>query len=72
MRRTENRIDIEKKGLCKCGDLFSYYVDKETGICLGYESGMSAAGFDLGADSDVFRCTEFVTENVASLRAMVE
>lgn len=61
-----------KVGGDKTGVRYDYYVDKETGICLGYESGMSAAGFDLGADSDVFRCTEFVTENVASLRAMVE
>ncbi|MBQ7378713.1 MAG: hypothetical protein IJW70_03420 [Clostridia bacterium] len=56
----------------KTGVHYSYYVDKETGICLGYESGMSAAGFDLGADSDVFRCTEFVTENIDSLKALSE
>ena len=56
----------------KTGVHYSYYVDSDTGICLGYESGMSAVGFDLGADGDVFRCTEFVTENVASLRVMVE
>ena len=56
----------------KTGVHYSYYVDSDTGICLGYESGMSAVGFDLGADGDVFRCTEFVTENVVSLQTLVK
>lgn len=60
-------VGSEKTGVC-----YSYYVDRETGICLGYESGMSAAGFDLGADNDVFRCVEFVSENVQSLKTLIE
>ncbi|MBQ8235625.1 MAG: hypothetical protein IJZ37_02950, partial [Clostridia bacterium] len=50
------------------GVTYSYYVDDETGICLGMESGMSAAGTPLGQSGEVFTCTEFVTEGILSLR----
>lgn len=56
----------------KTGVKYSYYVDQTTGICLGYESGMSAVGFDLGADGEIFRCTEFVTEDVPNLAELVK
>lgn len=53
------------------GVSYSFYVDKETGICLGFESNKSAAGVDLGSDGEVFRCTEFITENVESLKNLL-
>lgn len=56
----------------KTGVKYSYYVDRATGICLGYESGMSAVGFDLGADGEIFRCTGFVTEGVPDLAELVK
>lgn len=51
----------------KNGISYSFYVDKETGICLGFESGKTAAGVDLGIDGEIFTCTEFATEDVPSL-----
>lgn len=53
------------------GISYSFYVDKETGICLGFDSDKSAAGFELGTDGEVFICTEFITEDVASLTGLL-
>lgn len=53
------------------GISYSFYVDKETGICLGFDSDKSAVGFELGTDGEVFVCTEFVTEDVASLTKLL-
>ncbi len=53
------------------GIKYSYYVDNETGICLGFESGKSIAGFDLGADDEIFTCTEFIISDVASLKDLI-
>lgn len=55
----------------KTGVSYSFYVDKETGICLGFESGKSAAGVDLGIDGAIFTCTEFITENIPSLAELL-
>lgn len=59
-------------GGANTGVHYSYFVDKQTGICMGYDSGMSALGFEMGADGDVFRCTEFETENIASLSDLIK
>lgn len=60
-----------KLGGDNTGISYSFYVDKDTGICLGFESDKHIAGSDLGADGEVFRCTEFVTENIESLKNLI-
>lgn len=53
------------------GISYAFYVDKETGICLGFESSMSAAGVALGADGEAFACTEFLTEEIPTLTELL-
>lgn len=53
------------------GVSYSFYVDKETGICLGFESSKAAAGVDLGIDGQVFTCTEFITDDVPALTELL-
>lgn len=56
-----------KLGNDDTGISYSFYVDKETGICLGFASRKSAVGIDLGIDGEIFTCTEFVVGNIPSL-----
>lgn len=58
-------------GSADTGVSYSFYVDQETGICLGFDSNKSAGGVDLGVDGDVFTCTEFETVNVISLTGLL-
>lgn len=51
---------------------YQFYVDEETGICLGWEEGKEISGHELEADGEVFRCTEFLTENIPSLTSLLE
>lgn len=51
---------------------YQFYVDQETGICLGWEEGKEISGHELEADGEVFRCTEFLTENIPSLTLLLE
>lgn len=51
---------------------YQFYVDEETGICLGWEEGKEISGYELEADGEVFRCTEFLTENIPSLISLLE
>ena len=50
------------------GVTYSYYVDGETGVCLGMDSDMAAAGITLGQSGEIFTCTAFVTEEIPSLQ----
>lgn len=50
---------------------YFFYVDKETGICLGFESDKQIAGAELGADGQVFHCTEFLTEDIEPLSNLI-
>ena len=51
---------------------FSFLVDKETGICLGFSEDKKALGQDLETDTGIFTCTEFITDNVPSLKQLIE
>lgn len=59
-------------GVANFSVTYQLYVDKETGICLGWEEGKAVSGYDLEADDEVFRCTEFLTENIPSLTSLLE
>ncbi|MBQ8345506.1 MAG: hypothetical protein IJY42_04475 [Clostridia bacterium] len=50
---------------------YSYYVDTETGVCLGFDSSMILANISLDTNDTVFTCTEFATEcaDLATLRS---
>ena len=47
------------------------FVDKETGICLGWEEVKAISGHELETDDEVFRCTEFLTENIPFLTTLL-
>ncbi len=51
---------------------YTLAVDKETGICLGWNEGKKVAGNDMGADDETFICTEFMTENIPSLETLAK
>lgn len=50
---------------------FAYYVDKETGICLGFDSNMELANISVGTDDTVFTCTRFATDGIEDLSVML-
>lgn len=54
------------------GVTYTFLVDKETGICLGWEESKMVAGNELGSDGEIFECTEFITENVPSLKDLIK
>lgn len=54
------------------GSYHYYYVDKETGICLGIEVKNAALGQQLPDDGESFICVVFETENVQSVWDMIE
>lgn len=51
---------------------YQFYVDQETGVCLGWEEGKAIGDYELEADREVFRCTEFLTEDIPSLTTLLE
>lgn len=53
------------------GVSYELFVDSETGICLGWENSKELFGKDLRFDGEIFACTEFITEDVPSLREMI-
>lgn len=53
------------------GVTYTFLVDEETGICLGWEEAQKVADFDLGADGEIFECTQFITEGVPSLEELI-
>lgn len=53
------------------GVTYSFFVDKETGICMGWDESKRVSGQDLGADGEVFSCTEFITKDVSSLKELI-
>lgn len=53
------------------GVTYTFFVDKETGICMGWDETKLVSGHDLGTDGEVFTCTEFVTENIPSLKDLI-
>lgn len=50
---------------------YTFSVDKETGICIAWEEAKKVAGNDMEADDDTFTCTEFITEDVPSLKSFI-
>ena len=54
------------------GSYHYYYVDKETGICLGIEVKNAALGQQLSDDGESLICVVFETENVQSVWDMIE
>lgn len=53
------------------GVTYSFFVDKETGICMGWDESKRVSGQNLGADGEVFICTEFNTEDIAPLTELI-
>lgn len=53
------------------GAYYYYYVDSETGICLGMEVRQTALGQELEYTGESFVCTEFVTESIEDLSRMI-
>ncbi|MGM9602944.1 MAG: hypothetical protein ACI3W5_15340 [Faecousia sp.] len=53
------------------GVTYSVLVDKETGICMGWEEAKAIFGHDVGIDGENFTCTEFLTEDIPSLRTLL-
>lgn len=60
-----------KTGAVNFSVTYQLYVDKETGICLGWEEEKAIGGYKLEADGEVFRCTEFLTEYIPSLTTLL-
>ena len=48
-----------------------YYVDAQTGICLGVEVKNTALGNSVAHDGDSFVCVEFITDNVEDILGMI-
>lgn len=44
-----------------------YYIDKETGVCLGVDIRNTVFGKSIEANEEVFVCTEYITDNIDSL-----
>lgn len=54
------------------GAYYYYYVDSETGLCLGMEVRQTALGQELVYTGESFVCTRFVTDKVEDLSKMIE
>lgn len=54
------------------GAYYYYFVDTETGICLGVEVQQTALGQELDYDGESFVCTELITENVEDLSTKIK
>ena len=49
-----------------------YYVDKETGICLGTETKNTALGNTVAYDGERFMCTEFLVDNIDDISKLIK
>ena len=56
-----------KVGISAFNVSYNYYVDTETGVCLGYDTQMVLAGISVDTDDTVFTCTEFITDGIEIL-----
>jgi len=54
------------------GAYYYYFVDTETGICLGLEIHQTAMGYEVEGNGETFVCTEFITENVEDLSLLIQ
>lgn len=50
---------------------YSFLVDQETGICMEWREEKQIGGIEKSADSDLFTCTGFVTENIFPLQNLI-
>lgn len=66
------RVYGVKIGTANTAVTYTLFVDKETGVCLGWKEEKQVAGHDLDADGEMFRCTEFITKEVPSLKTLIE
>lgn len=67
----ECAVYMVETGAANFSVVYQFYVDKETGICLGWEEEKSISGYEMESDGEVFRCTEFLTENIPSLTTLL-
>ena len=51
---------------------YTLAVDKETGICLGWDETKKVVGNDMAADKDTFTCTQFLIEDIPSLEQLAD
>lgn len=58
-------------GVKDTGVAYSVLVDKETGICMGWGETKAVFGHDVGFDGEIFTCTEFLTDDIPSLRTLL-
>lgn len=49
-----------------------YYVDKETGICLGTETKNTALGNTVAYNGERFMCTEFLVDNIDDISKLIK
>ena len=49
-----------------------YYVDKETGICLGTKTKNTALGNEVAHDGASFMCIEFLVDNVDDISKLIQ
>ena len=55
----ENKLGIENMNVT-----YSVLIDRETGICMGWQENADTGMFESNTDIGTFICTEFVTEGV--------
>lgn len=66
------RIYSVSVGTANTAVTYTCSSDKETGICLGWDETKKVVGNDLDTDSAIFTCTEFITEDVLSLKTLID
>lgn len=50
---------------------YTFFVDKETGICMGWDETNKVSGHEIDGNGEIFSCTEFITEDVPSLKELI-
>lgn len=58
-------------GTAGTGVQYILQVDKETGVCLGWQEEKQVAGHSVQADGETFICTEFLTEQIPELNLLI-
>lgn len=58
-------------GFSGTGVTYEIYSDSSTGICMYYNSHMSAFGINLPSDDISFKCTSFETKNIDLLTSII-
>ena len=58
-------------GAAGTGVQYILQVDKETGVCLGWQEEKQVMGHSIQADGETFICTEFLTEQISGLDALI-